>query len=497
MRMPARAFRPALAVTLAATTALSACAVGPNYHRASVTTPTAFKEVAGWTPAIPADGVDRGDWWSVFNDPILDGLEAKVAISNQNLAAAEASYRQAHAMVAEDRAALFPTVDLNGSANASGQHVLIAATPAIPASPGVPAQPAVPSHIISTSTRSYQASVGATWAPDLWGKIRRTVEGAKANAQASAADLANAKLSAQSELATDYLQLRLADADKKLLTATLDGYAKSLQITQNKYAAGVAAKSDVLQAQTTLDNAKASLVDLDIQRTQNEHAIAVLIGQAPADLTIAPLAEWAPQIPTTPELTPSVLLQRRPDIAAAERLMQNANAQIGVQTAGYFPDINLSASYGFASNALSALFKSSSSMWSLGATGTQVLFDAGATHARVAEAKAGYDQTVAQYRQTVLTAFQQVEDALAADRVYQIEIQPRMAASAEADQAEQILLNQYRVGQVDYTSVVTAEATALSARQTLLALQVQRMTNQVSLIEALGGGWTTAQLPKD
>ena len=339
--------------------------------------------------------------------------------------------------------------------------------------------------------------MGATWAPDVWGKIRRTIEGAKASAQASAADLANAKLSAQSELATDYFQLRLADADKKLLTATLDGYAKSLQITQNKYAAGVSAKSDVLQAQTTLDSAKAGLIDLDVQRTQNEHAIAVLIGQAPADLTIAPLAEWAPQIPATPRMAPSVLLQRRPDIASAERSMQAASAQIGVQVAGYFPSIDLSASYGFASAALNGLFKSSNALWSLGATATETVFDAGATHARVSGARAGYDQAVAQYRQTVLTAFQQVEDALAADRVYQTEIQPRMEASASADQAEQILLNQYRVGQVDYTSVVTAQATALSSRQTLLTLQVQRTTNEISLIEALGGGWTASQLPKD
>jgi len=489
--MPVRHLRYALALALVGATALSGCEVGPNYHRPPVTTPTQFKEAEGWTPAAPADAVDRGDWWSIFGDDQLNALEQKVAVSNQNLAAAEAAYRQAHALVAEDRAALFPTVDLTGSANGSGSHETIAAIPA-----GQPGGPAA-AHAIGVTTHSYQAAVGATWAPDVWGKIRRTIEGAKANAQASAADLANARLSAQSELATDYFQLRLADGEKALLTATLDGYAKSLQITQNKYNAGVAAKSDVLQAQTTLNNAKASLIDLDVQRTADEHAIAVLTGQAPADLTIAPIAGWTPQIPTTPELVPSQLLQRRPDIAASERLAANASAQIGVQVAGYYPDINLTASYGFASSALSTLFKSSSSLWSAGANATQLVFDAGATHARVSGAKAAYDQAVAQYRQTVLTAFQQVEDALSADRVYQSEITPRAAASQEADQAEQILMNQYRAGQVDYTSVVTAEATALNARQTLLTLQVQRMTNEVSLIEALGGGWSAQQLPKD
>jgi len=489
--MPVRYTRSPLILALMAATALAGCEVGPNYHRPPVTTPTQFKEADGWTPAAPADGVDRGDWWSMFNDAELNTLEQKVAVSNQNLAAAEAAYRQARALVAEDRAALFPTVDLTGSANGSGSHQTIAAIPA-----GQPGGPTT-AQTVGVTTHNYQATIGATWAPDVWGKIRRTIEGAKANAQASAADIANAKLSAQSELATDYFQLRLADGEKALLTATLQGYQKSLDITQNKYKAGVAAKSDVLQAETTLDNAKASLIDLDVQRTANEHAIAVLTGQPPADLTIAPIPGWTPQIPTTPEAVPSQLLQRRPDIAASERLAANASAQIGVQVAGYYPDINLTASYGFASSALSTLLKSSSSLWSAGANATQLVFDAGATHARVSGAKAGYDQAVAQYRQTVLTAFQQVEDALSADRVYQNEITPRTSASQAADQAEQIFMNQYRAGQVDYTSVVTAEATALSARQTLLTLQVQRMTNEVSLIEALGGGWTTGQLPKD
>ncbi|MBV9512377.1 MAG: efflux transporter outer membrane subunit [Caulobacteraceae bacterium] len=479
--------RSATALALVAA-ALSACAVGPDYKRPSVAQPTAFKEAQGWTPASPQDGVDRGDWWAVFNDPVLDALERKVEVSNQNLAAAEAAYRQAHELVAEDRAAYFPGVDL--TAGTTKSHSASGTSASAAGAGGGRAGTR------SSTTTIYQAQLGATWEPDVWGRIRRTVEGAKASAQASAADLANAKLSAQSELAADYLQLRLADAEKELLTATVQAYARSLEISQNKYAAGVAARSDVLQAQTILDAAKANLTDLDIARTQNEHAIAVLTGQAPADLTIDPIPGWSPQVPTTPEAAPSVLLQRRPDIASAERLVANANAQIGVQVAGYFPTIDLTASYGFESAALGSLFKASDALWSLGGSATQLVFDAGATHAKVAGARAAYDQAVATYRQTVLTAFQQVEDALSADRVLQNEQPQRLAASQEADQAEQILLNEYKAGTVDYTSVVTAEATALADRQTLLTLQVQRMTTQVTLIEALGGGWSMSQLPK-
>ena len=445
---------------------VSACAVGPNYHRPAVTTPPAFKEAQGWTPAVPADGVDRGDWWTVFGDDQLDALEAKIDISNQNLKAAEAAYRQARALVAEDRATLFPNLDLTGSATRSKRGAGAAAA------------------------NSYQAALGGSWEIDLWGKIRRTIEGAKGSAQASEADLANARLSAQSELAADYVQLRLADADKRLLQATVQAYAKSLQITQNQYKVGVAAKSDVLQAQTQLISTQASLVDVDRQRTTAEHAIAVLIGAAPADLTIEPAADWAPKPPPTPVALPSILLQRRPDVAAAERQAMAANAQIGVATAAFFPDLSLTGSYGFGSTALKTLFNSSSAAWSYGGGAAQTVFDAGATLAKVRGARAGYDQAVASYRQTVLTAFQQVEDALAAARVLQDEAALRQQASASADQAEQILLNQYRAGQVAYTSVVVAQATALAARQSLLTVQGQRVTNAVTLITALGGGWS-------
>jgi NodT family efflux transporter outer membrane factor (OMF) lipoprotein len=472
-------------ITLTAAASLAACEVGPNYVRPTVETPPAFKEAQGWTPVQPADTIDRGDWWSMFGDPLLNQLEGQVEVSNQNLAAAAAAYDEAHAVVAQDRAALFPTVTLNASAteskHGSGGSTVTAGGSVIQGRGAI---------------SEYQLDLDGTWQPDVWGRIRRTIEGAKALAQASAADLANAKLSAQSELAADYLELRLIDAEKAVLTATVDAYGRSLTVTRNQYHAGTVNRSDMLQAQTTLDNAQASLVDLDTQRTASEHAVAVLVGKPPAELTITADPNWAPKPPETPVELPSTLLQRRPDIAAAERTAANANAQIGVQVAGYFPNITLSASYGFDSTSLANLFSSSNALWSLGASAAQTVFDAGATRAKVRQAKAARAEAIAQYRQTVLSAFQQVEDDLAAARVLQTEEPLRLAASQSADEAETVVLNEYRAGTVDYTTVATAQAAALSARQTLLTIQVQRMTTAVSLIEALGGGWSAAQLPK-
>ncbi|HXQ10034.1 MAG TPA: efflux transporter outer membrane subunit [Caulobacteraceae bacterium] len=470
---------------LLAASMLGGCLVGPNYQRPAVETPPAFKEAEGWTPAQPADGLDRGDWWTIFNDALLNSLETKVEVSNQNLAAALAAYEQAHAVVAADQAQLFPTVDLTGSATQSKQG-----------SRGGTGTGTGTAGATGRATTSYQLQVGASWALDVWGKIRRQVEGAKASAQASAADLANARLSAQSTLAVDYLELRLLDAQKAVLRATVDGDAKALTVVSNQYNAGTVPKSDELQAETTLDNAKASLVDLDSQRAASEHAIAVLTGVPPADLTIAPDPNWAPSVPETPIDVPSTLLERRPDIASSERLAQAANAQIGVQTAGYFPDITLSGDYGFASSGLSGLLNASNAFWSIGANAVETVFNAGQTSALVREAKASRDQAFANYRQTVLTAFQQVEDDLAAARVLQTEEPLRLAASQAADQGETVALNEYRAGTVDYTTVVTAQNAALSARQTLLDLRVQRMTTAVTLIEALGGGWSASQLPK-
>jgi NodT family efflux transporter outer membrane factor (OMF) lipoprotein len=475
------------------TAVLAACEVGPNYHRPPVETPPAFKEADGWTPAQPADGVDRGDWWTVFNDPLLDQLEAQVSVSNQTLKADLAAYVEAHDVVAQDRAALFPTVDLTGSATYSKSP---SGNNGVRGTAGSGSLGVTTTGISNKPVSEFQVGLGATWAPDVWGKIRREVEGAKANAQASYADLANARLSAQSTLAADYLELRLLDAEKVVLVKTAEAYQKSLTVTRNQYRAGTVSRGNMLQAETTLYNAQASLTDLDTQRTASEHAIAVLIGKAPADLTIPADPNWAPQLPQTPTALPSTLLERRPDVAAAERSVANANAQIGVQVAGYFPDITLSGSGGFASTAIGRLFNSSNSLWSLGADVAETVFNGGLTTALVREAKASRDQAVAEYRQTVLTAFQQVEDNLAASRVLQIEEPQRAAASKAADEEETVALNEYRAGTVDYTTVVTAQAAALSARQTLLTIQVQRMTTEVSLIEALGGGWSASQLPK-
>jgi len=419
---------------------LSGCAVGPNYVRPSAEAPPAYKEAAGWIVAQPDDATPKGDWWTVFNDPVLNQLEGQVEISNQNLAAAEAAYREAVATVAEDRAALFPTVSLAGSATRSksgGGSVIV---------PTTGANGAPTTTTVSNGARNaFQLGATASWEPDLWGQIRREIEGAKAQAQASQADLINARLSAQSTLAVDYVGLRADDEQERLLNDTVTAYQRSLKIAQDQYNAGITAKSDLLSAQSQLASAQAQATDIQNQRAQFEHAIAMLIGKPPADLTIVP-TKWTLTTPDAPLTVPSVLLQRRPDIAASERLVAAANAQIGVQEAAYFPTVSLTGQGGLQSSTLASLFSASSSFWSLGANVAETILDFGARHARVQEAKAAYDEAVAQYRQTVLAAFQEVEDDLAADRVLGQEIPYRAAASQEADQAEQIALNQYKAG---------------------------------------------------
>jgi NodT family efflux transporter outer membrane factor (OMF) lipoprotein len=416
---------------------------------------------------------------------VLNALEAKVEVSNQNLKAAEASYRQAMAILDEQRATLFPTVNATGSATRSKSPALTGggnggatgATVAIPTSGAV---------------NQYSVKLGATWDVDVWGRIRRSIEAARDNAQASKADIANAKLSAQVLLAVDYIQLRESDEQKRLIDATVKGYADTLRVTQNRYAVGTAARSDVLTAQTSLKSAQASAVDLLKQRAQYEHAIAVLTGQAPADLTLAQQT-WTLTVPAVPVGMPSTLLERRPDIAAAERTMAAANAQIGVNIAGYFPDLSLSGSDGFSSSVLSRLFSAANNSWSLGANLAQTVFDAGATTARVRAARATYDVDVANYRQTVLNAFQQVEDNIAALRVLEAEYDLDIASSRDADEAEKIVNNQYQAGQVDLTTVVVAQNTALAARRTAIVTAGGRMVALVDLISALGGGWRDGQ----
>lgn len=459
--------------TLTLAALLSACAVGPAYRRPEVPTPAAFKEApqgeAGWFPAAPADTLERGPWWQLFGDAELNRLVEQVEVSNQNVAAAVAAYAQARALVAQQRASLFPQIALDGSARRSGGNGA------------------------NGSASSYQIAADASWAPDVWGALRLSVQGAAASAQASAADLAAARLSAQGELATDYFALRDADTELGLLRRTIDGYQRAVTITRNRYDAGIAPRTDLLQAQTQLANAQADLATLANQRARLEHAIAVLVGKAPADFTLAP-AEWNMAVPAVPLVVPSELLQRRPDIAAAERAVAVANAQIGIQRSAYFPSLNLTASFGNAASRVGDLFNASTTLWSLGLSAAQTLFDAGATRARVEGAEAARDAAVARYRQVVLGAFQTVEDQLSAARALSEQAALRQAASEAADLTEQQLLNRYQAGQVGYTDVVTAQASALSARRTLAQLAASRQASAIALIQALGGGWR-APLP--
>ena len=456
--------------------AVSGCAVGPDYQRPSTPDISTFKEAEGWVPAAPADALERGPWWSLFGDPVLDQLAARVEVSNQNVAAAVGAYAQARAVVREQRASLFPSVTLNGGANRSHSSSGSSATSVSGGRTG----------------NSFSASIGASWEPDVWGRLGRAVDSASASAQASAADLASARLSAQGELAINYLTLRQVDAQKALLDNTLTGFRRTLEITQNRYSAGISAKTDVLQSQTQLANAQADDAGLVRQRAQLEHAIAVLVGEAPGNFSMA-RAAWNPSVPEVPVGVPSTLLQRRPDIAAAERRVAVANEQIGIARSAYYPSLPLGASYGFGASRVADLFSASSSVWSLGLSAAQTLFNAGATTARVQGSEAAHAQAVARYRQTVLTAFQGVEDELAATRVLLTQQDLRRQASEAADQVEQQVLNRYRSGQVSYTEVITAQATALSARRALVQAMADRQTTAVALIQSLGGGWQAGQ----
>lgn len=446
---------------------VSGCAVGPDYQRPATQDVSRFKEAEGWVPAAPADALERGPWWSLFGDPVLDQLAARVEVSNQNVAAAVGAYAQARALVREQRASLFPSVTLDGKGNRSAGNS-------------------------GSVNNNYQLSIGGSWEPDVWGRLGRAVDGATAGAQASAADLASATLSAQGELAVNYFSLRQLDAQKALLASTLTGYQRALEITQNRYTAGISAKTDVLQAQTQLANAQADDAGLQRQRAQLEHAIAVLVGQAPGNFSLG-AAAWNPLVPEVPVGVPSTLLQRRPDIAAAERRVAVANEQIGIAKSAYYPSLSLSASYGLGASRVADLFSASNSVWSVGLSAAQALFNAGATDARVEGSEAAHAQAVARYRQTVLAAFQGVEDQLAATRVLLTQQELRRQASTAADQVEQQVLNRYRSGQVSYTEVITAQATALSARRALVQAMADRQTTAVALIQSLGGGWQAGQ----
>ena len=470
---------------VAALLTLAACTVGPDYQRPAAPVPARYKEAAaGWAMAQPVDAMVRGAWWSIYNDPVLDRLERRIDISNQNLKAAEAAYRQAEWLVAQARAGFFPT----GTVNASGQRALGSGSGSSASSIGGGGGGS------GKIVDFFSVSAAASWTPDLWGQIRRMVESQVASAQASAGDLANARLSAQGQLATDYLQLRVADELKRLLDASAVAFAKSLRITKNQYAAGIAAQSDVSQAEAQLQSTQAQAIAVGVTRAQFEHAIAVLIGVPPAELSIAPTAVAA-AVPAIPGGVPSALLERRPDIAAAERIMAAANAQIGVAEAAFFPTVTLSADAGEAAISLAKLVSASGRFWSFGGNVVETVFDAGARNAAVQQARAVYDQDVADYRQTVLSAFQQVEDQLAALRILAQQAVAQDAAVAAAREAERVLNNQYLAGTVAYTSVVVAQQTALSDAQTALNIRQSRLVASAALIQALGGGWNANELP--
>lgn len=459
-----------LAATLLLT--LSGCALGPAYQRPEIAVPAVFKETPDWVIAQPADAVERGDWWRQFNDADLNALMERVTLSNQNVAAASAAYAQARAAVREQRAALFPVVSLDGGGRRSGGG-------------------SGNSNSGASTGNSFQASIGATWGPEVWGRLQSGIDGASAAAEASAADLASALLAARGELAVDYLSLRQSDLQRNLLQATVAGYRRSLQIAQNRYQAGIVSKSDMLQAQTQLANAAAEEAGLGRQRAQFEHAIALLTGQAAGNFSLPPSPDWLATVPLFPVAVPSTLLQRRPDIAAAERRVAVANQQIGVARAAFYPRLNLAASDGSSARRVAELFSAGTSLWSLGLTAAQVVFNAGATRARVDTAEAAQQQAAARYRQTVLAAFAGVEDQLAASRVLLQQQGLREQASLAADEAEVLALNRYRAGQTGYTEVVTAQSSALAARRALVQVRTDRQITAVALIQALGGSWNS------
>ena len=488
VRLPELFPRHARALTLlcaaaALTFQLSGCAVGPNYQRPSAAVPASFKEAPeGWKVAHPADQTDRGPWWTIYNDAQLNALEDQLNAQNQTVAQYAAAYRQARALVGEARAAYFPVIGASASATRSR----------------------TPTHVSNASgsfpngtiTNNFNLGLDATWEPDLWGKVSRTVGAQEAGQQGAAADLANARLSAQATLAQTYFTLRSLDAQQRLLDDTVAAYQKSLQLTQNQYAQGVAGRADVILAQTQLQSAQAAAIDNGIARAEDEHAIAVLIGQ-PASTFSLPPSPLAATPPVVPLSMPSALLERRPDIASAERKAASANEQIGVAMSAFFPSLTISASGGFESSVFSNLLSMPSRFWTLGPSLAGTLFDAGLRSAQTEAARAAYDQQVATYRQTVLSAFQDVEDNLASQRILAQEVVIQQQAVESARHALQIVTNEYKAGTTDFQNVLSAQTTAFIAQQKLASIGGQRMVSSVGLVKALGGGWDVTQMDRE
>src|SRR5262245_44726216 len=452
---------------------LSACTVGPNYSRPAAPTPLKYKEDSG--PSQSIDDVITAKWWEVFCDPELNALEEQVDISNQNIAQAEARFREARSLVQAARAAYFPIVTIGVGVTRTQQSAS--------AEPG-PAK-------TTDAFTLHSLPIDLSWELDVWGRIRRTVEASEATAQASDADLEAARLSARAELAQDYFQLRAFDAQKQILTETVAAYQKTLDLTNNRYNSGVASRGDVLQAETQLKTTQAQDNDVGVDRAQLEHAIALLIGKAPVDFSIAeaPLEASPPVVPAG---VPEELLKRRPDVAASERTMAAANAQIGVAEAAYYPTVSVNLQGGFESSNLAKWFSTMGRFWSAALGATQTLFDGGLRGAQVDQARAAYDASVATYRQTVLSGLQEVEDNLAAQRILDSEAQAQEEAVQAAQQSLTVTLNQYRAGIVSYLNVVVAQAIALNNQRVAVDILGRRMNASVLLIKALGGGWQTA-----
>jgi len=467
-------------VGLAGVLSVAGCTVGPKYHRPAAEVPPAYKEVGDWKPAQPNDQNLGGNWWETFQDPQLNALEAQVNVSNQNLKAAEAQYAQARALLRYHRADLFPTVGANPSATrskTSANH-----QPHSPTFNGV-------------TVNDFQIPFELSYQIDVWGRVRRTVESYRDQAQASAADLAAVNLSMHSQLALFYFQARVLDAEEQLLNSTVKQYEQALELINSRFAGGIASDVEVQQAETQLETTRAQAIDVGVARAQYEHAVAVLIGKPPASFNLAPLPLTMPP-PPIPVGLPSELLERRPDIAAAERLMASANAQIGVAKSAYYPLVNLAALGGFDSGSVTTLLSGPSILWSAGPSALFTIFDVGRRRATSDQAVAAYDQAVANYRQTVLTGFQQVEDNVAALRILEHEAQVQDQAVVAARKYLQLAITRYKGGVTSYLEVTTAETAALSDELTSVSILGRRMVNAVLLVQALGGGWDSTALPK-
>jgi NodT family efflux transporter outer membrane factor (OMF) lipoprotein len=475
--------RALAAASLVSTLLLGGCMVGPNYRRPPAPVAAAFKEKPpeGWKEAVPNDAALKGKWWEIYSDPALNGLEEQVAISNQNVLQAEAQYRSARAEVQIARAALFPT--LTGGVSSSAQKG--GATPAGAAGLGS-SKPII---------TAYEVPFDVSWQPDLWGNIRRGIRANAETAQATEAQLENVKLTMQADLAQDYFQLHGTDNDVALLQSTVESYTGFLKLTEARHSAGVASGADVAQAETQLDSAKEQLIDFGVARAQYEHAIATLIGKPPAELSIPPLTLKS-EPPQVPVAMPSTLLERRPDIATSERQMAALNEQVGIAEAAYYPQVTLGGGIGLANSAFTSLFTWAGRFWSANGSVTETLFDAGRRRGQVNVAKANFDAGMAGYRQTVLTAFQQVEDNLAALRILEQETGATNETVKAAQTALDITVAQYKAGTANYLQVETQQTALFAEQEALVNLLTRRMVSSVLLVEALGGGWERSQLPE-